>query len=220
MRAEFEIEPLPLDLDKMRVFLLHKQRQGRTYATLANYMSAFSYHFRHTDSENLTLSLEFKMFKSGLKREMLGARYPNQKEPFDHEWFPKLAEVMDLTTFDDRLFFFTITLAYSFFMRVSEVLSLRPMDVQVDPEDGLIGVHFWQTKTDQFAKGTTSYVQIKDSVASPARYVDVLRYLPQDQPIWRISDQALNSKLRNRLGQIGFEKVENYSFHSFRRGGL
>ena len=220
MMQDLETEPMPVTLEKIQAYLIFKKEQGRTFSTLSNYICAFSNHFRQIDEPNLTLSIEFKKFKGGLKRLMEGARFPNQKEPFKREWFNLLAERMDLSTFDDRLFFFAITLAYHFFMRVSEILSLRPIDVVIDRAQAVMSIHFWKTKTDQFATGTTSFLELHDDdISCPVHYADVLAYLDPNQPIFSITDQALNSRLRSRLALIGVENVHEYSFHSFRRGG-
>ena len=104
-------------------------------------------------------------------------------------------------------------------MTVSEVLSLRPRDIEIQKSDNRMSIHFWKTKTDQFAAGTVCYIAITDDIACPANYVDVLQSLDQDAPIYEISERALNSKLRARLHAIGVEDVNRYSWHSFRRGG-
>ena len=219
MRTIFGQEPYPLTHEKMVGYLTYRREKGKAFSTLLNTVTAFSHHLRSQGEENLTVSIAFKRFKSGLKRTMLGAKYPNQKEPFEKEWFARLAKSMDLATHDDRLFFLTMTMAYSFFMRISEVRSLRPCDVEIDEENKVMRVQFWKTKTDQFGSGTVCYIAISDNIACPAKYCDVLKTLPENSPIWTITDTALNSKLRAKLRGIGIEKLERYSFHSFRRGG-
>ena len=87
MREKLGEDPLPLTLEKMQVYILWKQENGRTFATLANYICAFSNHFRQQNSDNLALSIPFKKFKCGLKRIMHGAKHPYQKEPFERDWF-------------------------------------------------------------------------------------------------------------------------------------
>lgn len=219
MRNIFQTDPYPLSIQKMTAYLAFRQEKGKAFSTLQSHISAFSHYLRCNNEENLTLSIEFKRFKAGLKREMLGAKYPHQKEPFLREWFDPMAKVLDLATRDDRLFFLTITMAYHFFMRISEVLSLRPMDIEIDVDEKLMKVNFWKTKTDQFGKGTVCYMAITDDLACPARYCDVLKGMDPAAPIWNIGDTALNAKLRAKLTAIGVPDVERYSFHSFRRGG-
>ena len=124
-----ETPPFPVTVDKLKVFLLYKKEEGRAYSTLNNYVNAVSHHCAVNNLDNITFSIEFKRFKRGLRRLMTGDKHPHQKEPFQFEWFENLAQVMNLATFDDRLFFFTMTLAFHFFMRVSEVLALRPADI-------------------------------------------------------------------------------------------
>ena len=124
------------------------------------------------------------------------------------DWFSQLSNAMNLKCRDDRLFFLIMTLAFHFFMRVSEVLDLRPQDIQVSEDKCLLVVHFWKTKTDQFAAGTTSYIGIRGDVSCPSRYLDAMEQLPRDRPIFAISQEAMNSKLRVLLDRIGIENVE------------
>ena len=149
LQEKLETPPFPLTVEKLKVFLLFKQEEGRAYSTLNNYVNAVANHCSANNEPNITLSIEFKRFKRGLRRMMTGDKHPYQKEPFQFEWFEELARVMDLATFDDRLFFFTMTLAFHFFMRVSEVLALRPCDITLDREKNTLSVNFWKTKTDQ-----------------------------------------------------------------------
>ena len=78
---------------------------------------------------------------------------------------------------------------------------------------------FWKTKTDEFAAGTVCYLAVRDEVACPSRYLDVLEKLPVGSLICTVSESALNSRLRYLLKKIGVGDCESYSFHSFRRGG-
>lgn len=218
MQDHLQTAPLPITEEKLKVFLLFKQGEGRNYSTLNNYVNAVAHYLASNHLPNLTLSFEFKRFKKGLRRQMMGDKHPFQKEPFQFEWFDELAEIMDLKTYDDRLFFFLMTLAFHFFMRVSEVLSLRPCDVILDEAKNLLSVNFWKTKTDQFGSGTVSFINLHDDICCPGKYVDVLTRLPQDEPILTLSSKAMTSKLRFLLKKISVSDSDRYSWHSFRRG--
>ena len=114
VRERFEMEPYPIIEDKIVAFLMFKKEQGRTFQTLNLFIATFSWYFRQNDADNLVLSVSFKMFKNGLRREMMGGACPGQKLPFQFEFFEKLAGTMDLTCPDERLFFLLMCLSCNF----------------------------------------------------------------------------------------------------------
>lgn len=147
---------------------------------------------------------------SGLKRMMQGARHPYQKEPFNPAWFPTIADAINLQSREDRLFFLLITLAYSFFMRISEVLSLRAGDVGI-AENGMLRVHFWKTKTDQFAAGTVCFLSVRDGVACPSRYLDVLKGIPGESCVCTLilpNEITFSNAMRQVFGYLPSSSTE------------
>ena len=126
--------------------------------------------------------------------------------------FEKLATVMNLATMDDRLFFFVMTLAFHFFMRVSEVLSLRPEDVTLDREKNTLSVNFWKTKTDQYGTGTVSFISLHDDICCPGQYVDVIEKMPKGRPLFELTPESLNSKWRGWLEKINVANISQYSW--------
>ena len=114
MREEFQMEPYPLNEEKICAFLMLKKDQGRTFQTLLLFINTFSWFFRQHDLDNIVLTILFKTFKNGLRRMMLGGTAPNQKLPFPAEFFPLLHEHMNLQARDDRLLYFLMALAFNF----------------------------------------------------------------------------------------------------------
>lgn len=61
-------------------FLLYKKdRNKRTYLTFQQYIQAFSSYHKNHNLDNIVLSIGFKIYKSGLRREMEGGYYHNAK---------------------------------------------------------------------------------------------------------------------------------------------
>lgn len=58
-----------------------------TINILLSYITALSYYFKSNDLPNLTLSNEFKMYKSGLQRSFKSVSSPYAKLPFKTEFF-------------------------------------------------------------------------------------------------------------------------------------
>ena len=183
-------------------------------------MTAFSWYFRTSDLDNLVNSVSFKQFKTGLKRTMMGSRYPHQKAPFEFDFFARLHLSMHLQTREDRRLFLLMTLSYHFFMRISEILNLKVADLKLDTENGLLECNFTPSKTDQFGEGTTCYMYIlvNGSITNPVHYMDVLVGETPETSVCPWKETALLSRLRAALKNIGVNPA-NYSWHSFRRGG-
>lgn len=217
-QQEFHADPFPITEDKAMAFLMKKKSEGKTYATLQLFMSCFSWYCRSRQEDNVVMSVSFKAFKSGLKRVMTGAKHPFQKEPFRLEFFTLLHASMNLATRDDRLFFLLMLLSFHFFMRISEICDLKVSNLVVDKENQRLECHFEKTKADQFALGVTSFIPIREGVLNPVEYMDVLHDMEPGKKICPWSKAALTSRLRSRLREIGVDKPEVYSWHSFRRG--
>ena len=218
MQKEFQMDPFPVTEEKLCGFLMFQKTQGRAYATLLCYITAFSWYFGKNELDNVVNSVSFKEFKYGLKRTMMGSKYPHQKAAFDYDFFPKLRDVMHLETSDDRRFFLLMTLSYYFFMRISEIVALRVEDLKLGAEHQLLACHFTHSKTDQFGGGTKCYVSVDGSLTNPAQYLDVLEGLPPEALVSPWKEHALLKRLRTLLTNIGVD-ASSYSWHSFRRGG-
>lgn len=72
----------------MRVILLlfltfHKEHNN-SYSTLQQSIQAFSSYFKTHDLDNTVLSINFKIFKSGIRREMCGGYFSNAKNHLIH----------------------------------------------------------------------------------------------------------------------------------------
>ena len=71
---ELHIEPQPVTVDKMMAFIVFQKRSGKCWSTLSSYIQGFAHHFRVNNEQILTQSMQFKVFKDGLRREMHSAR--------------------------------------------------------------------------------------------------------------------------------------------------
>ena len=116
---------------------------------------------------------------------MLGAKYPHQNVAFVDDFFPRIHEILHMQSKDDRRMFLLMTLAYHFFMRVSEIVCLKVGDLTLENENRLLECNFTRSKTDQFGQGTKCYILFNDSLANPAQYLDVLEGEDPDAPSLR-----------------------------------
>ena len=72
LQEKLETPPFPLTVGKLKVFLLFKQEEGRAYSTLNNYVNTVANQCSANNEPNITLCIEFKRFKRGLRRMMTG----------------------------------------------------------------------------------------------------------------------------------------------------
>lgn len=222
MRNELQMDPFPVDIEKMEVFLVLMKRKRRCYNTLAGYVRAFSYYFRTNAKDCLTQDLQFKIFFSGLRREMTegGQSCPNAKEPFQLEWFERIVNVYPMEDLGNRRIMFWMTLCFHGFLRISELLGLRKRDITINEADGRMDLFIRRSKTDQMGIGETTYLFACEGPGSPWTYRDVLECCNDDDLIvGGLSEKTLRQWLARILQKVGVEHVERYSFHSFRRGG-
>ena len=55
----------------------------------------------------------------------MGDTCPNAKLPFEITWFQLIIDNYPLNMYENRLLFFYMTLAFSAFLRISELMSLK-----------------------------------------------------------------------------------------------
>ena len=213
-----KISPYPITVDKMIGFIVLKKNQNRQASTLLNYIAGFSWYFRHNNLDNLTQTIQFKEFKCGLRRVTMSDTFPYQKHPFDPNWFQLILKEFPVTFSDNLRFMFLITLCYTCFLRVSEALLIKKKDILVNEEEERMDITIKWSKTDQLGKGEISYIFKSDSISNPWNYKEILNFLKDDDHIAGVGVGALRSHLKMVLEKIGIKNVQNYSFHSFRRG--
>ena len=80
---------------------------------------------------NSFFGVTFKNIKSGLRRRLLGNFCPNAKLPFETDWFETISKEFPLNQLDNRIFFFYMTLSFTAFLRISELLNLKKKDLQM-----------------------------------------------------------------------------------------
>ena len=212
--------PFPITSEKIQGFLIDKKNNGCTYNTLIAYICAFNYYFRQNDLDILTNSIEFKNFKNGLRRTMKGDTCPKAKQPFDIQWFKLYLEKFDMNTFQDYLFYFYMCLSFSAFLRISELENLKKSDFKLSEDKKVLTINIQSSKTDQFGRGALTYIYKNESIWCPINYISILdQFEKDDDKIMIYSIQALRSHLQVVLKAIGIQDPQNYSWHSFRRGG-
>ena len=210
--------PFPITVDKMIAFIVYQKNKERKCSTLMNYIGGFSHYYRENNLDNLTQDLRFKSFKSGLRRSMRSGIYTNKKNPFDVTWFRMILDKYPVSFLDNLRFMFLITLSWSCFLRISELINLRKSDFCYDENEEVLTVSIVYSKTDQLGYGEKCYIKNTDSVSNPIKYIHYLSQLNDDQKIVNVSMHALRSHLTTVFKNIGIEDTQNYSFHSFRRG--
>ena len=221
MAEELGVDPEPISIDKMRVFIIWMKRKGRTYNTLIAYVRAFSWYFRTNRLDWLTQDGDFKLFLSGLRREMtkVGSD-PNAKSPFPVEWFDRIVEARNMEDVQNRELMFCMTLSFHAFLRISELLNLRRKDIIIDETEEKMELNVSRSKTCQYARGEKTFIFKTRGASSPWHYRDVLERMDgEDFIVGENSEHQLRRKLATILREIGVEDVSKYSFHSFRRGG-
>ena len=209
-------QAFPIDENKMMAFITYQFNNGRACSTLMNYISAFSNYFRENNLDNLTQSLQFKRFKSGLLHKLKSGHFPYQKEPFNPKWFPQILNLFPISTQDNYRFFLIITLAWHCFLRVSETTNLRFKDLTYDGEKLTVFIRW--SKSDQVGNGEYCYVYNSESVSNPIKYLDGIKNFNPEEYISNRSIQSLRSHLKVVLKKIGVTNPECYIFHSLRRG--
>lgn len=217
---KFNQEPYPITLEKMQGFLVLKKNNGCKYNTLLAYIAAFSYYFHQNDLDILTNAIEFKNFKNGLRRTMKGDICPNAKQPFDPQWFTLYFDKFNMNTFQDCLFYFYMCLSFSAFLRISELAHLKKSDLKLSDDKKVLTIKIQYSKTDQFGRGSFTYIYQNDSIWCPINYLSILdNFENDDDNILMYSIQTLCYHLHIVVKTIGVDDPENYSWHSFRRGG-
>ena len=214
---ELNVPAEPITVEKMMAFIVLQKRAGRCWSTLSNYIQGFSHYFRTANEPVLTQTMQFKVFKDGLRREMQAGTFPNAKLPFKIEWFGQIVSQFPVTMMENRRFMFVITLAFHGFLRMAELIALTKSDISI--KDGRMEILIRSSKTDQFGHGQKTYLFESGGVASPFSYADVLDHLEDNEPIVGSSPHSLRSHLQHVLATIGVEDPGSYNFHSFRRGG-
>ena len=221
MRNEIGTDPMPITVDKMVGFLVLMKRKGRTCNTLLNYARAFSYYFRSNNLELLTQDMRFKVFLTGLRRKMAdNGETAKAKEPFLVEWFGDIARVRPMEDIASRMLMLCMMIAFYGFLRISELMALRKRDIRINEIDGRMEMYIRRSKTDQFGRGEVAYVYKGEGEGNPWQYKDVLETIEDDEYlVGGLRDWELRKLLKGMLIDIGVQDVQNYSFHSFRRGG-
>ena len=120
------INPYSIAEDNIIAFIVfQKDVNKRSYSTLQLYIQAFSSYFENHNLENIVLLISLIIFKSGLRRDMLGGHIPNAKKLFDPSWFELIYNKISPTNVPDEKFFFLMTLSYYCFLRISEAVNLK-----------------------------------------------------------------------------------------------
>ena len=217
--VHLETEPYEINIDKMMVFIQFGKDEGYTYNTLKCCIAAFSYYFRSNNLPNLTQDVEFTNFHKGVLRDMKTNKNPNRKLPWNPQFFDSYLDLYPLNQFTDTLFLFYMTLSYYGFLRISELQNLKFQDIVFDSQEERLILNIRFSKTDQFGKGEKTFVYDNDKEYSPYKLYQILKESIEDyEYIVQSTGNALRSHLKVILKRLGQNK-DDYSWHSFRRGG-
>lgn len=217
--TKMNIEPYPITIEKMKGFLMKLVRDKKQFTTIQSYIAGFSFYFRQNDLDVLTNSIEFKNFKSGLRRKLQGSKCPKAKLPFDPSWFEIIFQKFPPNNVYDRKFFFYMTISFCAFLRISELRNLKYKDLVLSDDKSTLSILIESSKTDQFGRGIQTYVYNNNKIWCPILYLDAFEGMHDDDIICHLSETALRSHLYTILATIGIENFNSYSWHSFRRGG-
>ena len=209
--------PYPVTHEKIVAFIVFQKNIGRKCSSLLSYINGFTYYFRENNLPILTQSIEFKTFKSGIRRVMHSGSYPNAKRPFDPKYFGKILEKFPITNLDNLRFMFLISLMYAAFLRINEALNIRKNDIIIE-NSNIIKLRISTSKTDQFGNGSFNYLYDNGSCYSPFRFVGYLNFVKDGELIEPRCQSTLRSHLLYVMRTIGVDNYEQYGFHSFRRG--
>ena len=114
---------------------------------------------------------------------------------------------------------FYMTLSFYAFLRISELLNLRKKDIIYDVNKNKLIINIRFSKTDQNGKGVTTYLYNNtQKVYHPLNFINFISNLNDNDYIVNMSEENLRKELNNVLKQLDLD-VNQYSWHSFRRGG-
>lgn len=165
--TKMNIEPYPITIEKMKGFLMKLVRDKKQFTTIQSYIAGFSFYFRQNDLDVLTNSIEFKNFKSGLRRKLQGSKCPKAKLPFDPSWFEIIFQKFPPNNVYDRKFFFYMTISFCAFLRISELRNLKYKDLVLSDDKSTLSILIESSKTDQFGRGIQTYVYNNNKIWCP-----------------------------------------------------
>ena len=216
---QFKREPYPITIEKLKVFLTFQAHHGMTINTLKSYITGLSFYFKSKDLPNLTLTNEFKKFKSGLQRAFKEDSSPFAKLPFKTEFFLQYLQIYDMNDIENIRMIFYMTLSFYGFLRISELLNLRKKDIVYDVQQNKLILNIRYSKTDQNGNGVTTYLyNNQHKVYHPLNFIHFIQNLNDDDLIVNISEDLLRKRLNDVLNDLKLD-TSKYSWHSFRRGG-
>jgi integrase len=169
MNTEFHVNPCPVTQESIRVFIMNQKTKGNAFATLRGYICAIVWHFNQSLLPDITKSMSFKLFKSGLRRVMLGDGPLNRKEPLTSVHLVKILTKFSGLSEQEREFLLLCSLCYYGFLRIGEALSLTAGDIVFS--NGIVSVTVRKSKTDQTGRGETVPITDNGLTISPARFL-------------------------------------------------
>lgn len=142
------IEPYPIMIEKMKSFLMKLTNDKKQFTIIQSYIAGFSFYFRQNDLDVLTNSIEFKNFKSSLRRKLQGSKCSRAKLPFDPSWFEIICEKLPPNNVYDRKFFLYMTISFCAFLRISELRNLKNKDFVLSDDKSTLSILIESSKTD------------------------------------------------------------------------
>ena len=217
--AIFKQPPYPITIDKMKVFLTYQAKNDITINTLKAYITSLSHYFKENNFENLTLTNDFKKFKSGLQRSFKENSSPFAKTAIKPEFFLKFLEIYDMSDIENVKMMFYMSLSFFGFLRISELLNLKKNDLYYDVETNKLILNIRFSKTDQVGQGYKTYLYNNThKIYHPLNFIGFVSNLKDDDNIVDISEDLLRKRLTSILEKLEMDSKQ-FSWHSFRRGG-
>ena len=125
---------------------------------------------------------------------------PKAMEPFELEFFERIARSVPLDDRENRRLMLYVVIAFSAFLRISELMNLRKRDIRIDREIGRIELLIRRSKTDQYGRGDSTFLFRNEGPACPWNYLDVLETMEgDDRVVGRKSERDLRKSLAHTL---------------------
>ena len=233
----FGLVYLPASTETLSLFTQFLSRSFKSTQSIKNYVSGVkSMHYLLGYSVDHINDFLINLGIKGIAR--LNPHSVKQAEPITPDILLKMAAKLDFTCTTDKVFWCLFLFAFFLFARKSNLVPTTKEDLKnkhflmrkdVSVEANMLIISFRFSKTIQFGERIlqTPLIEIEDSILCPVKAFfnmcksiqingeDPLFSLSNKKCIWYNQYQA---KLKSLIKKIGLNP-DNYSSHSFRRGG-
>ena len=184
------INPFPITEESLRIYLTFRAKyQNVTMNTIKSDISGIRFYLHSQNFFDCTRSFTFRSFIQGLKRELKEDEPPNRKLPSDMmEQFSNLVNYENFESVRDMTLF---SLSFYGFLRISETLNLRGIDIKF-VDDGVI-VNITHSKTDQIFHGYTCFISKSNKSYSAYNLLAIYSTMKlfDDSPLFDLSKRDI-----------------------------